>query len=115
APLAELLGLELPDATECTPCWELRDCHVIECPQHGSDDLRCWVRCGTPGPDGAPSSYRDKQKRCLTCDVWLRNAPLLGEPGADGVIEAEITEPEHRVLEVRTNPVLDKCGCYLGC
>ncbi|MDP2401892.1 MAG: histidine kinase dimerization/phospho-acceptor domain-containing protein, partial [Actinomycetota bacterium] len=39
-----------------------------------------------------------------------------GETPEPGVAqEIELAEPEHRVLVVRTNPVVDRCGTYLGC
>lgn len=113
--LASLLGLEVPDTTDVVPCWELKNCGMLHCPQYGNDDLRCWLRCGTPGPEGAPQSYRDKQARCIKCDVFLENVGKLGEPGANGMTEATISEPEHRIVEVRTNPVVDRAGRYLGC
>lgn len=113
--LSALLGLEVPDPSEVTPCWEMRECNRLDCPQYGSDDLRCWIRCGTPSPTGEPRTFREKSKHCLKCEVFRTNAPLLGEPGTNGVTEAEITEPEHRILEVRTNPVVDRMGRYLGC
>jgi len=113
--LASLLGVEVPEQGEAQPCWEMRQCGRLECPQYGAEDLRCWLRCGTPGPDGDPRSYRDKSKQCLKCDVFLTNAPILGEPGTNGVTEAELTEPEHCIVEVRTNPVVDRMGRYLGC
>ncbi len=34
--------------------------------------------------------------------------------GSGEVTEAEITEPERRILEVRTNPVVDRSGRFLG-
>lgn len=113
--LATLLGLEIPGSDDAVACWEKLECTHLECPQYGADDLRCWLRCGTPSPDGEPTSYRDKQKRCIKCEAFLDNAPLLGEPGTTGVTEATIEEPEHRVVEVRTNPVIDRMGRYLGC
>ncbi len=38
------------------------------------------------------------------------------DPGADGsqVREVRIEEPEHRIMDVRTDPVLDELGGYLG-
>lgn len=113
--LATLLGLEIPATEEITPCWEAKECGMLHCPQFGSDDYRCWLRCGTPAPDGSPRTFVAKRERCAQCEVFRGNAPLLGEPGSSGVMEAEITEPEHRILEVRTNPVTDKVGRYLGC
>ncbi|PKQ29013.1 MAG: hypothetical protein CVT60_07565 [Actinobacteria bacterium HGW-Actinobacteria-10] len=113
--LAALLGLQVPSTEEITPCWDARECGMIQCPQFGSDDYRCWLRCGTPAPDGTPRTFEAKRERCAQCEVFRSTAPLLGEPGSSGVMEAELTEPEHRILEVRTNPVTDKLGRYLGC
>lgn len=113
--LGALLGMELPDAAEAIPCWELMACHRIDCPQYLSSDLRCWLRCGTPAPTGELMSFVTKRERCLACAVYAQNAALLGEIGASDVREVTISEPEHRVVEVRTNPVVDRCGKYLGC
>ncbi|MDZ4169399.1 MAG: response regulator [Coriobacteriia bacterium] len=115
APLSGLLGLEPADASQCMPCWQTRACGVVECPQYGSEDLRCWLKHGTPGPDGEALSFRDKQERCVGCDIRAVNGPALGDPGAQGTVEIEIAEPEHRFLEVRTSPVTDRDGHYLGC
>ncbi len=38
-----------------------------------------------------------------------------GKLTAGEVAEVTLTEPEHRVLEVRTNPVVDRTGRSLGC
>ncbi len=114
-PLHELLGMETPHAEEAVPCWEMLECTRLECPAYGSDDLRCWLRCGTPGPDGKPASYLTKRERCLACEVYAASSPLLGELGISGAQEVELSEPEHRILAVRTNAVTDRCGRYLGC
>ncbi len=113
--LADLLGVEIPNVEGARPCWEILGCGRIECAQFRDEtDLRCWLRCGTPGEDGKPLVFRDKQERCVRCEVFQQNAPLLGELGTAGVAEVAITEPEHRVLEIRTNPVVDRMGRYLG-
>lgn len=113
--LHELLGLEVPSSEDAVACWEIRDCARIDCPQYGSEDLRCWIKCGTPAPDGSPARFKDKQKRCAKCEVLERNAPVLGELGTGAVREVTISKPQHRILEVRTNPVVDRGGRYLGC
>lgn len=111
----ELLGQTPPSDDTLEACWDILDCNRLDCPQYGSEDLRCWLRCGTPGPDGVPISYRDKASACVACDVFHRNSPVLGEPGAAEVAEVIIEDPEHLVLEVRTNPVIDRSGRYIGC
>ena len=110
----ELLGIQAPDAEDVRPCWEILGCGRIDCPAHGAEDLRCWLRCGTLGGDGTPLSYRDKRERCMRCEVYSENAELLGEFGGDAR-EVEISEPEHRILQLRTNPVVSPSGKYLGC
>lgn len=113
--LHQLLGLEVPSSDEAVPCWEIKECGRIDCPQYGAIDLRCWIKCGTPGNDGKPAKYRDKQKRCAKCEVLERNAAVLGELGMGAVREVTISKPVHRIVEVRTNPVIDRGGRYLGC
>ncbi|MDZ4064600.1 MAG: ATP-binding protein, partial [Coriobacteriia bacterium] len=113
--MSELLGQVSPAEDDLEPCWDIRRCNVLDCPQYGSEDLRCWLRCGTPGPEGTPVPYRDKASVCVTCEVFRKNAPILGEPGSNDVTEVMIEDPEHRVLEVRTNPVIDRSGRYIGC
>lgn len=115
ASLQQLLGLEIPSIENVRPCWEIRGCGRIDCPQFGAEDLRCWLKCGTPGPSGGPVSFRDKRERCITCDAYVENSESLGDLGGTAVQEITLTEPEHRVLEIRTNPVVDRVGKYLGC
>lgn len=113
--LRELLGIESPNADEVRPCWEIMECMRFECPAYGDEDLRCWLRWGTPGDGGRPASYLDKRPNCLACKVYETNAPLIGELGTDGTEEIELSEPAHRVLAVRTNAITDRNGRYLGC
>ncbi len=113
--LNELLGIEVPPAENARPCWEIMSCTRFECGAYGADDYRCWLKCGTTGPgDGSPQSYRDKHERCLRCQVYAENGELLGEIGTDAR-EVTISEPERRILQLRTNPVVSQAGKYLGC
>ncbi len=114
--LRELLRAEpIEQDAEARPCHEICECERLECPAYAAADLRCWLTCGTPGPQGEPTSYRDKRVTCAECDVYAANSPLLGEIGTDGMQEITTSEPEHRVLEVRTSPVIDRVGRYIGC
>jgi signal transduction histidine kinase/DNA-binding response OmpR family regulator len=54
-------------------------------------------------------------KTTLSELLGIENAPLLGEPGAACMTEVTITDPAHRILEVRTSPVIDPAGRDLGC
>jgi signal transduction histidine kinase/CheY-like chemotaxis protein len=113
--LSELLGTEGPDPEEAVPCWEIRECGRVDCPQYGVEDLRCWLKSGTPGPDGKPLRFADKREMCSGCEVHTANIHLLGEMDPDEIHEVTLNEPEHRVLEVRVNPVVSKAGRHLGC
>ena len=113
--LNELLGEDPPDVEGVEPCWQIKSCMRADCPAHGATDLRCWLRCGTPGPDGTPLRYSDKRLECARCEVYIENSAHLGEFGAGDIREVTISDPEHRVLEIRTNPVVSRGGKYLGC
>lgn len=113
--LNEILGQAPPASDETLPCWKMKDCARVDCPAHGQIDPRCWLRCGTPGPDGRPTRYTEKRSTCLQCEVYEANSRHLGEFGEGPVREVTISEPQHRVLEIRTNPVVSKAGKYLGC
>jgi signal transduction histidine kinase/CheY-like chemotaxis protein len=113
--LAELLGDETPSSVDAVPCWQMKECMRTDCPEHGATDLRCWLRCGTPGPDGKPTKFVDKQETCRGCEVYQTNVPYLGEIDPSKMLEVTVEDPAHRVLEVRSNPVVSKRGKYLGC
>ena len=113
--LSELLGHDTPSSDRAVPCWELKSCLRTDCPQHGATDLRCWLQCGTPGPDGKPMKFVDKQDSCRNCEVYAANVGFLGEIDSRELLEVTLEDPVHRVLEVRANPVISKRGKYLGC
>ena len=113
--LSELLGRDTPSSDKAIPCWELKSCLRTDCPQYGATDLRCWLRCGTPGPDGKPMKFVDKQDSCRNCEVYAANVGFLGEIDSRELLEVTLEDPVHRVLEVHANPVVSKRGKYLGC
>lgn len=110
-----LLKLEPPDAKEAAACWEMLSCTYTDCPAYESDDLRCWLMAGTTCRDGKASTFREKMSDCYACDVYLRNSRLLEECGMSFVKELTLSEPSHRILRIRTNPVIDSNGNYIGC
>ncbi len=113
--LSELLtGEEPPNKKEVVPCWVKKDCGHTDCPQYEAEDLRCWLKCGTPGPDGEPLRFAEKREMCRSCEVYNENLSLLGEMEPDKIHEVTLTEPERRVLQVRVNPVISKTGRHLG-
>lgn len=115
ATTSSLLGLEPPDAREAAPCWEMLACEYDQCPAYHTDDLRCWLMSGTVCRDGTATTFREKVSDCYACDVYLRNSRLLEECGMSFVRELTLSEPAHRILRIRTNPVIDANGNYIGC
>jgi len=112
---SELLQLAPPNADEAAPCWEMLSCSTEECPAYESEDLRCWLMANTRCRDGVPRTFREKMSDCYACDVYLRNSRLLEECGMSFVKELTLSEPAHRILRIRTNPVIDSNGNYIGC
>jgi signal transduction histidine kinase/DNA-binding response OmpR family regulator len=113
--LAELLGLAIPESEAARPCWEILECGKDDCPEYGHGDLRCWLRCSISARDGEPIPCGREIESCAECDVYKVNTPLIGELDSSSMTEVTIDEPEHRVLEVRTSPVIDPAGRRLGC
>jgi signal transduction histidine kinase/CheY-like chemotaxis protein len=114
ATTSALLRMDSPDAAEAAPCWEMRQCAEESCPAWHADDLRCWLYSGTLC-DGEPEVFRDKMTGCYGCDVYQRDGHILEESGMTHTREITLTEPSHRIIKMRTNPVLDSSGRYIGC
>lgn len=109
-----LLGLPEPDISEAASCWDMRNCEEESCPAWHADDLRCWLVPGTLC-NGTPRTFRDKMSDCRSCDVYLRNSRLLEECGMNFTREITLNEPVHRIIRIRTSPVIDSEGDYIGC
>jgi signal transduction histidine kinase/CheY-like chemotaxis protein len=114
ATVSRLLNVETPDQSEAASCWDMRNCEKESCPAWHAQDLRCWLVSGTLC-DGEPKSFREKMSDCYSCDVYLRNSRLLEECGMSFVREVTLTEPAHRIVKIKTNPVIDAAGEYIGC
>lgn len=115
ATMHKLLGLESHDPDEAMPCWQMLACTRNTCPAWGSEELRCWLMSGTICDDGTARTFAQKQDRCFSCDAFTRNSRVVEEGGMSFVLEMTVTEPARRVLRVRTNPVVDSDGNYIGC
>lgn len=111
---AWLLGLEPGDIADATPCWVKKDCKRIDCPAYGSQDLRCWLVSGTFCDGTSPSVFQAKQKICESCDVYQTNMPAVESPGMEPPNQVVLTKPEHRIVNTRTNPVIDGHGHFIG-
>ncbi|RJQ54348.1 MAG: response regulator [Actinobacteria bacterium] len=115
ATMSSLLGMEPPDSSSAAPCWEMLGCTKDDCPAYRADDLRCWLVSGTMCEGDGRKSFKEKMNDCCTCDVYVRNSRLLEECGMSFVRELTIGEPQRRILKIRTNPVIDSGGHYIGC
>lgn len=113
--MSVLLGLEPPPSKEALACWDMLSCRRVECPAHEAEDLRCWLVAGTLCDEGRPETFREKMSSCYACDVYLRNSRLLEECGMSFTRELTLSEPAYRILQIRTNPVIDTQGNYIGC
>jgi signal transduction histidine kinase/DNA-binding response OmpR family regulator len=110
----QLLGIEPSPIADGGRCSDIMGCSRIDCPAMGSDDARCWIVSGTPGPDGKPSLFADKRKRCAQCEVYKRNSETLDALGSGEYREITLTKPQRFVIKTRTNPVVDANGTYIG-
>src|SRR5450759_2197111 len=111
---AALLGLEPGDIADATPCWVKKDCHRIDCPAYGSEDLRCWLASGTFCDGTSPQVFQAKQKICESCDVYATNLGAVEAPGMEPPNQVVLTKPEQRIVNTRTNPVIDGHGHFIG-
>jgi signal transduction histidine kinase/DNA-binding response OmpR family regulator len=111
--MSELLGMQPHDPSEAASCWDMRNCEQDDCPAWHVEDLRCWLMSGTLC-DGSAQSFEDKQGDCYQCDVYLRNGRILEEAGMKFTRELTLNEPVHRILKIRTSPVIDPHGNFIG-
>lgn len=111
---AALLGLEPGDLADAVACWVKQDCKRIDCPQYGSQDLRCWLASGTFCDGTSPMVFQAKQKICESCDVYQTNLPAVEAPGMEPPNQVVLSKPEHRIVNTRTNPVIDAHGHFIG-
>ncbi|MHB8967728.1 MAG: bifunctional diguanylate cyclase/phosphohydrolase [Thermoleophilia bacterium] len=55
---------------EVPTCWELKDCHVGECPAHGRENVRCWLLAGTFCRGEVQGEFAQKLGDCVECEVY---------------------------------------------
>lgn len=75
----ELIG---PD--DMIACWEYNDCRQEECPSYKSEDLRCWLQCGTYCHNEIQESFTQKRDTCERCPVYRANGCVTVDAEADG-------------------------------
>jgi len=54
-------------------CWEYFKCKKSDCPAYNSDDLRCWLQCGTYCHDEIQGTWLEKMEACIQCEVFEKN------------------------------------------
>lgn len=94
----ELIG---PD--DMIACWEHNDCHQEECPSYMSEDLRCWLQCGTYCHNEIQDSFTQKRDACERCPVYRANGCVTVDAEADG-----------RSYSISVAPILDDQGSPEG-
>jgi len=68
-----LVRQQLVEASEMVACWEQNSCEHTECPSYESEDLRCWLQCGTYCHDEIQDSFMQKRDACERCHVYKAN------------------------------------------
>ncbi|MHB8792488.1 MAG: HD domain-containing phosphohydrolase [Thermoleophilia bacterium] len=63
----------LVEPKDMVACWEHNGCQRQECPSYKSDDLRCWLQCGTYCHDEIQGSFMQKRDACERCAVYQAN------------------------------------------
>lgn len=54
-------------------CWEHFNCGKIKCPAYHSNDLCCWLQCGTHCHDEIQGTWLEKMEECIKCEVFVKN------------------------------------------
>lgn len=84
---------------EMVECWKTKSCTHPECPSFGSEDLRCWLQCGTHCYNEIQGTFMQKRDACERCDIYKRNGVRRLEVDHDG-----------RSYKVTISPLLDDQG-----
>ena len=51
-------------------CWDIKDCHKVECPAYGDTRRRCWYLAGTLCPECGVGGFEQKIEACKSCKVF---------------------------------------------
>ncbi|MBI5870611.1 MAG: PAS domain-containing protein [Actinobacteria bacterium] len=92
----------VPDASK-VKCWLEKNCEHGNCPSFESDDLRCWLQCGTYCHNEIQGTFRQKRDACERCEVYLKNGLRI--------VEFERTGSNYSVT---ISPILDDSGSEEG-
>ncbi|MDO8885391.1 response regulator [Candidatus Oleimmundimicrobium sp.] len=112
--ISTLLGKESQSEKGLAFCWEEKNCNEKICPVHSKDNPRCWTVSNTCPNGVTQGTFREKIKHCQTCEIFKRNSKILEEPAVTMVSELVIDGPHKKILQIKTNPVVDERGNFLG-
>ncbi len=112
--ISTLIGKERQTKKGLVFCWEEKDCKEKSCPVYKRDNSRCWTVTDTCPNSVKQGVFRKKIRHCQTCEVFERNSKILEEPAVMLVKEVSISEPQNKVLQIKTNPIVDEEGNFLG-
>ena len=98
-----LKRVDLVELDNMVACWEHNDCDHQECPSYESDDLRCWLQCGTYCHDEIQDSFMQKRDACERCSVYQAN----------GCISVD-AEKKGRSYSISVASILDDRGLLEG-
>ena len=90
---------ELIGPADMIACWEYNKCRQDECPSYMSEDLRCWLQCGTYCHNEIQDSFTQKRDACERCPVYHANGCVTVDAEADG-----------RSYSISVAPILDDQG-----
>lgn len=80
-------------------CWEYFLCNKKECPVYDSNELRCWLQCGTYCHDGIQESWLEKMEICIRCDIFKRNFQAGDLTETFTLVSAQFEDYKKRMLE----------------
>ncbi len=90
---------ELVRPGQMVSCWEKKSCRHFDCPSYQSNDLRCWLQCGTHCHNEIQGTFSKKRDACERCDVYHQNSCISTE-----------AELNNKVYAVTVAPILNDEG-----
>jgi len=113
--ISDLLGIGKKDYNQKVQrCWQHFDCRHKECPAYNEKDSRCWLYSNTFCRGSFNGTFSEKIDDCKECEFFKLNSEVLEETGIPSIKQVVATKFTHRILQVNTNPILDKNGKFLG-
>ncbi|PIV55612.1 hypothetical protein COY52_01680 [Candidatus Desantisbacteria bacterium CG_4_10_14_0_8_um_filter_48_22] len=80
-------------------CWEYFICNKAECPAYHSEDLRCWLQCGTHCHNEITGTWLEKIEACFKCEVFKRNFHTADSIGTLALAGSQFESYKNKVIE----------------